>query len=480
MWQAKEIFRLLHKHPRGQRIKEQYGTIEIHTEASLGDIILNQSLATLASSNPGIFTKELETGLLGNGYDIAVHSLKDMPTTLPPGLILAGIGKREDPRDAFMLAIQYKDTNVQDLSQLPSGAIIGTSSLRREALLHRDYPHLFTTGVRGNLNTRLKKLDKLHITPHINNNTENKGTSNNKETGEPTIIPDAATRAERWTASSVASSSASTTTETTVSSSEQHYDALILASAGLVRMGWGERITRRLSPRTFPYGVGQGSLGIECRENDETAASLARCITHGPSALRCLTERYFMNYLQGGCQVPIGVHTYYDGVDIEDNDNYPVVENYRSLHTVSGTTTTTPSKKHNPLPSPLPDTDGTPAAPERVRTLTITGTVLSVDGSRCITASITEPVIVPDTEEYVPTITNNDDSTVPCVVITKIQWDRMVEDGQRIGRLLGERIVKAGAGEILGSLTTKRPVTYGAAEVPLDRPESSSTLNHNN
>ena len=459
MWQAKEIYRLLHNHPRGQTIIKQYGNIEIHTEASLGDIILNQSLAALASSNPGIFTKELEVGLLGNGYDIAVHSLKDMPTSLPTGLVLAGIGKREDPRDAFMVSIQNKEKAIQDLNQLPSGSIIGTSSVRREALLHRDYPDLLITGVRGNLNTRLKKLDKLHNIPNINiitKDTEQPTIVTNTST-DNTLVPDASTRAERWNPGTTVTANESSTPSTTSSTeSVQHYDALILASAGLVRMGWGERITSRLSPRVFPYGVGQGSLGIECRENDETAASLARSVTHGPSALRCLTERYFMNYLQGGCQVPIGVHTYFDGVDIEDIDNNPI-ETTSTLHT----SVSNNNKKHNPLPIPEPDIDGTPAAPERVRTLTITGTVLSIDGSRCITATITEPVIVPDTEEI-----------TSLSVITKAQWNRMVEDGQRIGRQLGERIVHAGAGEILGSLSTKRPITYGAAEIPLDRPSN--------
>jgi porphobilinogen deaminase len=478
MWQAREVERLLHAHPRnnGGAPPPAGGasspsspalSFVIRTEASTGDRVLDQSLASLAAACPGIFTKELEAGLLGRVYDVAVHSLKDVPTTLPAGLLLAGVGRREDPRDALVVAARHMGS-VRSLADLPAGSVVGTSSLRREAMVRRDYPALTVVGVRGNLNTRLRKLD---------------GGGAQEGAGAEVVAEAstaaATTRAGQWsagggggdTASAAAAAPAADPQSSSASSAPptapQAYDALVLATAGLVRMGWEDRITSRLSAHQFPYGVSQGSLGIECREDDARARALARSLTHGPSALRCLTERAFLNRLQGGCQVPIGVHSFFDGEEGQEGEEgdgggaAAAAAAAAAASPAQALSAATGPRRTNPLPAQPPaDEDGWPAAPERVRTLTVRGTVLAVDGSRCITASASEPVIVPDADAETGT------------VVTRAQWERMCEDGLRVGRALAERLVKAGAEEILGPLTAPRAATYGAAEAPLDRPEA--------
>mmetsp|Transcript_17590 Transcript_17590/g.28472 ORF Transcript_17590/g.28472 Transcript_17590/m.28472 type:complete len:372 (+) Transcript_17590:270-1385(+) len=218
-----------------------------------GDNVLDQSLKALAAKTPGLFTKELEAGLLMGQYDFVVHSLKDMPTTLPDGLVLAAITEREDPRDA--LVVHEKHRGKGGLAGLAHGAVVGTSSIRREAVLRRDYPHLKIKLIRGNVNTRLAKLDS----------------------GE--------------------------------------YDAIILAVAGLVRLGkeFEARIEASLDPPQFMYGVGQGALGLQCRAGDEKIINMLKAIEHPDTAARCKSERSLLYTLQGGCQVPLGVYSQVDG-----------------------------------------------------------------------------------------------------------------------------------------------------------------------
>lgn len=201
----------------------------------------------LAAKTPGVFTKELEAGLLSGQYDAVVHCLKDMPTTLPDGLILAAITEREDPHDA--LVVHKKHLGKGGLAGLPKGAKIGTSSVRREAIILRDYPHLKVDIVRGNLSTRLAKLDS----------------------GE--------------------------------------FDAIILAVAGLKRLGpsFENRIEEVLTPPKFMYSVGQGALGLQCRANDERTIKLLKSLSHPETTARCLAERALLRALQGGCQIPLGV-----------------------------------------------------------------------------------------------------------------------------------------------------------------------------
>ena len=176
-------------------------TFEVQTMSTQGDNILDVALAKIGDK--GLFTKELELGMLDRSSDIAVHSLKDLPTRLPEGLMLGCVSEREDPADALVVHENHKD---KQLETLPPGAIIGTSSLRRLAQLRYHYPHLEFKDIRGNLNTRLQKLDN----------------------GE--------------------------------------YDAIILAVAGLVRLDMSDRIHQVITPEISLHAVGQGALGIECRE----------------------------------------------------------------------------------------------------------------------------------------------------------------------------------------------------------------------
>ncbi|MFM2063572.1 MAG: hypothetical protein RLZZ507_3243 [Cyanobacteriota bacterium] len=217
---------------------------EVHTMSTQGDKILDVALAKIGDK--GLFTKELELGMINQEIDFAVHSLKDLPTNLPEGLALAAITERENPADAVVFHEKYKG---QSLETLPEGAVIGTSSLRRLAQLRYKFPHFTFKDVRGNLITRMEKLDK----------------------GE--------------------------------------YDALILAVAGLERLEMSDRIHQILPPEISLHAVGQGALGIECRADDTEVISLLKAIEHPQTRDRCLAERSFLRSLEGGCQVPIGVNT---------------------------------------------------------------------------------------------------------------------------------------------------------------------------
>jgi hydroxymethylbilane synthase len=225
--------------------------LELHTLSTQGDIILDVALAKIGDK--GLFTKELEVSLLNGSSDLAVHSLKDLPTRLPEGLVLGAITQREDPLDALVLREELRG---YQLATLPAGTVIGTSSLRRLAQLRHAFPHLHFKDVRGNLNTRLAKLDR----------------------GE--------------------------------------YDGLILAVAGLKRLGQEQRIHEVLDPSVSLYAVGQGSLGIECRQGDERILELIRPLADAEATARCLAERAFLRALEGGCQVPIGVHSQVQGEEL--------------------------------------------------------------------------------------------------------------------------------------------------------------------
>lgn len=223
-------------------------TFEVHTMSTQGDKILDVALAKIGDK--GLFTKELEVGMLNGDIDFAVHSLKDLPTRLPEGLVLGCVTEREDPADALVVHEKHRDKQIADL---PEGAVIGTSSLRRLAQLRYHYPHLTFKDIRGNLNTRLQKLDA----------------------GE--------------------------------------FDAIILAVAGLRRLGMGDRIHQILPAEVSLHAVGQGALGIECRADDAEILNLLKALEHRPTALRCYAERAFLRELEGGCQVPIGVNTVLEG-----------------------------------------------------------------------------------------------------------------------------------------------------------------------
>ena len=221
---------------------------DISTMSTQGDKILDVALAKIGDK--GLFTKELEVGMLNGDIDFAVHSLKDLPTNLPAGLILGCVTERENPADALVV---HESHNDKQLDTLPEGAVVGTSSLRRLAQLRYHYPHLVFKDIRGNLNTRLQKLD------------------------------------------------------------DGGYDAIILAVAGLERLGMGDRVHQIIPAEISLHAVGQGALGIECRSSDPDILALLTAIEHRPTALRCYAERAFLRELEGGCQVPIGVNTAFDG-----------------------------------------------------------------------------------------------------------------------------------------------------------------------
>ena len=231
LWQAHYVRDALTRHHPGLRV-------ELVTMTTEGDRILDRSLAKVGGK--GLFIKELEQGLLENRIDIAVHSMKDVTATLPPGLHLSVVCEREDPRDAFI------SNHYATLDALPRGARVGTSSLRRQCQLREAYPHFEIVTLRGNVNTRLAKLDA----------------------GE--------------------------------------FDAILLAVAGIKRLGMEERIRERLDPSVSLPAVGQGAVCIECRETDAATNELLAPLNHRETQIRVAAERAMNAHLEGGCQVPIG------------------------------------------------------------------------------------------------------------------------------------------------------------------------------
>ena len=231
LWQANHVRdALLARHPEL--------TVELVTMTTQGDKILDTPLAKVGGK--GLFVKELELGLLEGRADLAVHSMKDVPVDFPDGLEIATILPREDPRDAFI------SNHYQSLEALPLAARVGTSSLRRQCQLRAQRKDLEIIDLRGNVNTRLKKLD------------------------------------------------------------DGEYDAILLASAGMKRMGWKARITQILAIDVLLPAIGQGAIGIECRMHDERVLTYINELNDSHTAIRLRAERSFNQRLMGGCQVPIG------------------------------------------------------------------------------------------------------------------------------------------------------------------------------
>lgn len=232
LWQAEYIASCL---------REEYPglIVELRHITTTGDKILDAPLAKIGGK--GLFTKELETEMLAGDIDLAVHSLKDMPTEIPAGLTLAAITRRFDPFDA-LVSPRYKS-----LSELPQGAKVGTSSLRRKAQLLAQRPDLVIADLRGNVNTRLRKLD------------------------------------------------------------DGEYDAIVLAAAGLKRLGFGDRIAQVLPAQICLPAVGQGALAIEAREADAEVLGMLAFLQDESTAFAATAERAFLATIEGGCQVPVGV-----------------------------------------------------------------------------------------------------------------------------------------------------------------------------
>ncbi|HDI3325761.1 TPA: hydroxymethylbilane synthase [Vibrio cholerae] len=238
LWQANYVKdALMAAHPGLQ--------VELVTMVTRGDVILDTPLAKVGGK--GLFVKELEIAMLEGRADLAVHSMKDVPVDFPDGLGLVTICEREDPRDAFVSNTYAK------IEDLPSGAIVGTCSLRRQCQLKAARPDLVIKELRGNVGTRLSKLDA----------------------GE--------------------------------------YDAIILAAAGLKRLELESRIRSFIEPEQSLPAVGQGAVGIECRVNDQRVRALLAPLNHADTADRVRCERAMNLTLQGGCQVPIGSYALLEG-----------------------------------------------------------------------------------------------------------------------------------------------------------------------
>ncbi len=238
MWQAEYV---------KQRLESIHSdlTVKLVPMTTKGDVMLDTPLAKVGGK--GLFVKELEVAMLENRADIAVHSMKDVPADFPEGLGLHVICEREDPRDAFVSA-RYKT-----IDELPRGAVVGTSSLRRQCQIRAMRPDLQIRDLRGNVGTRLAKLDN----------------------GD--------------------------------------YDAVILAAAGLKRLKLKERIASFIEPEVSLPANGQGAVGIECRTNDEQVKALLKPLEHEETRIRVSAERAMNTRLEGGCQVPIGAYAEIEG-----------------------------------------------------------------------------------------------------------------------------------------------------------------------
>lgn len=233
LWQAEHVQALLR-----DRYPEK--DVKLLGMTTKGDKILDKTLSKIGGK--GLFVKELEVAMQQGAAHLAVHSLKDVPMELPEGFVLAAVSSREDPRDAFV------SPRYETLESMPSGSVVGTASLRRELMLRSKFPHLVVKPVRGNVGTRLRKLDS----------------------GE--------------------------------------YDALIMASAGLKRLGLEERIREIISDEISLPSPGQGALGLECLANDEKTREAVAFINDEQTRACCLAERAVSRALGGSCQVPLAAY----------------------------------------------------------------------------------------------------------------------------------------------------------------------------
>lgn len=233
LWQARHVASIIGE-------SDPAIQVELKIIKTRGDKILDAPLALIGGK--GLFTKEIEDALLERSVDLAVHSMKDVPTELPEGLRIAAVMEREDPRDVFISA------NGQNLEDLPQGSRIGTSSLRRKAFLLNRFPGLDIISIRGNVDTRLRKIETEHLA------------------------------------------------------------GIILAAAGVLRLGFQQRITSFLDTGFMIPAIGQGALAIETRMNDPEVESVVRSLNHADTELCVRVERAFLLRMGGGCQVPMAAH----------------------------------------------------------------------------------------------------------------------------------------------------------------------------
>ena len=254
-------------------LEKRYPDLEIEKRlmTTKGDKILNAPLAKIGGK--GLFTKELENAMLAGEIDIAVHSLKDMPVAVPEGLVITAVTKRADAGDALV------SDRYESFEALPEGAKVGTSSLRRRAQLLHARPDLQITDLRGNVNTRLRKLE------------------------------------------------------------EEHFDGIILACAGLKRLGFGGRIRQVLPKSLCLPAVGQGALAIECREDDEETRSLLAFLDDDVTRACTAAERGFLATVEGGCQVPVGGYACpANDCDVHDGQDFGAIRVEAVIASLDGRT----------------------------------------------------------------------------------------------------------------------------------------------
>jgi len=243
MWQANHV---------ADALREKFPHIEFKVAPmnTMGDIDQIKPLSDFASK--GVFTKELDVATVSNQIQLAVHCMKDLPTTLPHGLYMGAVLPRGDTEDVLVLPLSHEKHQRGSFEDLKEGAVIGTSAMRRTASIAKYYPHLKCQNIRGNVNTRLAKLDR----------------------GD--------------------------------------YDALILARVGLSRLGMANRISHVLDNKRYGYAVGQGALAIVCRENDLVTQRLVAVLDDLTTRWACEAERGVLRTLNGGCKVPIAIRTTID------------------------------------------------------------------------------------------------------------------------------------------------------------------------
>ena len=261
------------------RLQPVFGTVELEIIKTSGDRNQTDPLSKIGAGagGKGLFVKEIEEALLDRRVDIAVHSSKDLPSVLPHGLTLVAFPEREDPRDALIT----RDPKHDSLKKLAKGAKVGTSSIRRMAQIAVSHPNLTFADLRGNVDTRLRKLD------------------------------------------------------------EGQYDAIILAAAGLKRLGFAERIRAYLDPSEVLPAIGQGALGIEMRADDPLRDAVTRALDHTPTRWAVTAERAFLAKMEGGCQVPVAAHATVNGDRLDLTGLIvappgPSPENVRRIRSSSG------------------------------------------------------------------------------------------------------------------------------------------------
>jgi len=353
--QTKQIMNMLQQ-------KQQNINLRLVTMETLGDKILNIALPKIGEKS--LFTKDLELALASKRVQFLVHSLKDLPTTLPPDMAIGAIIQRDNPYDCVLFHTKHKGKTLADL---PDNSVIGTSSLRRIAQLKRHYKHLQFQSIRGNLNTRLKKLEE-----------------------------------------------------------ENGYDAIVLAKAGVDRMGWVDKVGQMLTEEQCLYAIGQGAIAVEIRKDDKEMQHLIGELTHMDTLLTCACERAFMRKLNGGCSTPVACVTLLEGM-----------------------------------------------------TLTLRGVVLNNDGSTCLDKTLTTNITTPLSPTIHTTSTSTDQHAVGTtdrkdtasssasggktytvsssgIVIDSLFLDQL-EKAEELGEKLAVELIELGADKILAEVRANIP-----------------------